>query len=92
MGASAMAISRHPCNIIWALPSHLLVTFMILMKKKPKYFKRYYIKAAIYYILFFVVSFFIPFEFDSAIYPITFMLLVRFVGGYLHEKNLKLEK
>ena len=73
-------------NFLWALPTHLILSFFLFKKQKSNFVKKYYLIAGIYNLLFLIAWFFLPQEFDIALIPLILSLTVRFFGGYLYEK------
>jgi len=64
-------------NLLWAIPSHLIVAFMIFRKSKSSFLKYYFLITGI--ITFSVLPFWtiIPQQFDLAFIPIILLLSVR---------------
>ncbi len=70
-------------NIIWALPLNAIAAFGCLKNKFTKIFGYYMRLLFVYYLLFFIFMFFSPQQYDSALYPIILLFIVRTAIFYL---------
>ena len=69
------AMCKNNFNLLWALPSHLPVAFMLFRKKKwvRKYFKIVFFLS----IALLAIWFFLPQQLNTALLPVTGVILVR---------------
>ena len=72
-------------NILWALPTHLAAAFAI--KSTKRFWKKYFLVAAIITLAVLVLSPILPQQFDVGNYPIMCMLILRL--AYLAKKKEK---
>ncbi len=76
-------------NVLWALPTHVVVAFFILKKKKPSFLKLYFLIVGIYNLLIIATWSTIPQEFDLAILPLILTLSIRYLSAYWYELRIK---
>jgi len=64
-------------NVLWALPLHLPVAFLLISKEKPRFLKIYFLATVLLLVIIAVAWKFLPQEFHPAVYPIVLMLTLR---------------
>jgi hypothetical protein len=64
-------------NVLWAIPTHLIVAFFMLPKNKPKWLSRYALFTGVAMIGLLLMWKFSPQPFNYALLPIVFMMGVR---------------
>lgn len=70
-------------NILWALPTNIILAFMIFNKKRDLFVKKYlFVITILNIILAITMWFLLPQQYDTATFPIILILILRF-GGYL---------
>ncbi len=67
-------------NLIWALPTHFFIAFVLLMKNKPAFLKYYFLISGGLAILVLAFWWLIPQEFDYAIIPLILIIALRSYG------------
>lgn len=71
-------------NIVWALPTHIFLSFLFLKKKKSNFLKYYVLSVAIFNLLVFAVWAWFPQEFDFAAIPLILILTLRYFQTFLY--------
>ncbi|MEM6272310.1 MAG: DUF4105 domain-containing protein [Bacteroidota bacterium] len=67
-------------NILWLIPTHLLFAGLIWFRKLERWIAmRYATWFGLYYIVFLLVSFFLPQYFHPAMYPLVLLMIARFM-------------
>lgn len=84
MTATDHSMTRNNFNILWAWPTHLLVSFFINSSKKI--IKTYFLVNAIAMIILLLSWFFLPQQMSTALIPFVLLLLYRSVSRYLQSK------
>ena len=70
-------------NVLWAVPTHLIIAFLIFKQKFDLFVKKYFLVFGIINIILAITMWsLLPQKYDSAIFPILLILIVRF-GNYL---------
>jgi hypothetical protein len=64
-------------NLIWALPTHFFMAFLLLMKKKPVFLKHYFFISGALAILILPFWWIIPQVLDYAIVPLLLIIGLR---------------
>ncbi|MCF6241013.1 MAG: DUF4105 domain-containing protein [Bacteroidales bacterium] len=64
-------------NLLWALPPHFFIAFLLLMKKKPAFLKYYFLITGSLAILIFPFWWLIPQVLDYAIIPLLLIIALR---------------
>lgn len=64
-------------NILWALPTHLFVAFMLFKKSAPKWLKHYFLGSGILMIVLILFWNLIPQDLHDSLIPITLLLGIR---------------
>lgn len=64
-------------NLLWALPTHLIVAFAVW--KKPVWLRKYFSACTILYVLLLITWFWLPQQFNPALIPVVLLLLFRSV-------------
>lgn len=62
-------------NLLWALPSHVVMTFFIRSKKN--WVKIYFLSTAVLYAALLLLWFFLPQQLNTGLIPVVILLLVR---------------
>jgi hypothetical protein len=68
-------MARNNFNLLWALPTHLPVAFMLFSKRM--WVSRYFLFVVFYTVILIIAWFFLPQAFNSALLPIMGIVLVR---------------
>jgi Domain of unknown function (DUF4105) len=68
-------VCRNNFNLVWALPTHLIMTFLLFSKKS--WTKKYWLITAILQALLLLTWFFLPQQLNSALLSIVALLLLR---------------
>ncbi len=76
-------------NMIWLLPTHLVIAFILMKQQKPQWLKYYFGVTYFLMIGIFVSWRWMPQPLNTAIMPLVFLLSFRsaLVGIYLHAKS-----
>ena len=76
-------------NLLWLLPTHLVVAFILLKKQKPQFLKYYFAFTYFLMIAVFISWKWLPQPLNIAVMPLVFLLSFRsaLAGIYLHAKN-----
>lgn len=69
-------------NLLWAFPSHLMVSFLIFSKKHLKFRASYFLFWSIFLTLFLIGWNYIPQKFNLAIIPILLLMILRSYRRY----------
>ena len=69
-------------NLIWALPTHLIVGILLLIKKKKKWMKQYFLIAHLITLLLLFSWIFLPQPIHPFLLPVVAALSVRFIVNY----------
>ena len=77
------AMCRNNFNILWALPTHLPVAFMLLSKKR--WVNSYFRFVFFYTLALLLVWYFLPQQFNTALLPVIGIILIR--SFFLSKKN-----
>jgi len=79
-------VCRNNFNVIWALPTHFFIAFVVYFKRK--WLQQYFRIVFALTLLFAVSWFFLPQQFNMAVLPIMGIILMRsFFRGNLNKKN-----
>ncbi len=71
--------TKNNLNILWAFPTHLIISFLIFSKKFELFVKKYILIFAFFNVLVFISALsFLPQQFDNAIFPFIIILIGRF--------------
>ncbi len=69
-------------NLLWAIPLHLPVAFLLLRKKKSPFLKTYFLFTAVLMVVLVLAWRWLPQEYHPAFLPIVLLLAVR--AGYIY--------
>ena len=64
-------------NLLWLIPIHLIISFLLLRKKKANWLKYYFGGTAVLMLLLLLVWHWIPQHYDMAMIPLVILLLLR---------------
>ncbi len=85
------AVMKNNLNIIWALPLHAIMAFLLNKKGKfQDFIKIYFLATSILLILFFIFLPVIPQVFHAAVYPLALILLFRSSRIFWYYRKTKL--
>jgi len=67
----------HNLNIIWALPTHLVMTFFLLCQRRSNFTRKYFLATAIIAMLLVVTWVFLPQRLNPALIPLVIAIALR---------------
>lgn len=76
-------------NMLWLVPSHLVVATLLLMKKKPKWLKVYFTGTGMLMILILICWQWLPQPYNIAVMPLVLLLLLRSLLIAAHLRSAK---
>lgn len=79
-------------NIIWALPTHLIMAFFLLPQTLKPFVKTYFLVTAVIALLLLTVWAFLPQKLNPALIPLTMAIAVRAYGIANQNFHLRLKK
>lgn len=71
-------------NLLWALPSHFFIAFLLFLKNKPGFLKYYFLVSGVIAILILPLWPVIPQVFDYAFIPIILIIAIRSFNYYFY--------
>ncbi len=76
-------------NMLWLIPSHIIVAFFLLKKQKPVWLKFYFTGTYILMILLFITWQWLPQHYNIAVMPLVFLLSFRsaLIAVHMHYKS-----
>ncbi len=76
-------------NMLWLIPTHAIISFLLLKKEKPGWLKHYFTGTYILMILLFICWQWLPQHYNVAVMPLVFLLAFRsaLIAVHLHFKN-----
>ncbi|MEO8771835.1 MAG: DUF4105 domain-containing protein [Ferruginibacter sp.] len=81
MTATDHSMTKNNYNILWAWPTHLIISFFI--NSKRKIVKKYFLIVSVCLVLLLLSWFFLPQQMSPALIPFLLLLLYRSVNKYL---------
>ncbi|MFT3910583.1 MAG: DUF4105 domain-containing protein [Ferruginibacter sp.] len=81
MTATDHSMTRNNYNILWAWPTHIIISFFI--NSKRKIVKKYFLVSAVCLVFLLLSWFFLPQQMSPALIPFVVLLLYRSVSRYL---------
>ncbi|MBI3882991.1 MAG: DUF4105 domain-containing protein [Sphingobacteriales bacterium] len=80
--ATDHAMCKNNYNLLWALPSHTIIAFVVNSQKS--WVKKYFLFTAIVLGILLIAWFFLPQQLNNAFIPIVLLLIYRSVARYLN--------
>ncbi|MEO7524454.1 MAG: DUF4105 domain-containing protein [Ferruginibacter sp.] len=81
MTATDHSMTKNNYNILWAWPTHIIVSFFINSKKK--FIKKYFLVSSVCLVLILLSWFFLPQQMSPALIPLVLLLMYRSLSRYL---------
>ncbi|MBS1742170.1 MAG: DUF4105 domain-containing protein [Bacteroidetes bacterium] len=81
MTATDHSMTRNNYNILWAWPTHLIISFF--MNSRRKFVKMYFLVTSVCLVILLLAWFFLPQQMSGALIPFVVLLLYRSVRKYM---------
>lgn len=73
-------------NLLWALPTHTVIAFVLLRKQKPKWLRNYFLATTLLSALLLGSWYFLPQSLNVFLMPVVGVILLRALANYLSKK------